>query len=100
MTSWLIQMAQFDRRATSRLMKDMTKLKTTKERQQRLKVERERVAKFILKLQASIQRLEKKKQNAAIRLALKAEKDRLRRTVKYTEGVNKWRANPHEGTRK
>ena len=47
MSTWLIQMADFDRRKTFRLIKDMGKLKTRKKRVARLKQEDTRVKKLI-----------------------------------------------------
>lgn len=100
MSSWLVQMANFDRRATFRLMKDMAKLKTKAQRQQRLRLERERVAKLILKVQASINRLAGKKQTLGVKLALKSEEERQKRTITYSKGLKIWAQHPMEGTRK
>lgn len=103
MSTWLIQMADFDRRRTFRLIKDMGKLKTRQKRVARLKQEDTRVRKLIANVKKSIKRFEAKlakRDTVPIRLALRAERSRLKRTLTFQEGLKKWMTSPMEGTRK
>ncbi len=103
MSTWLIQMADFDRRKTFRLIKDMGKLKTRQKRVARLKQEDTRVRKLIANVKKSIKRFEAKlakRDTVPIRLALRAERSRLKRTLKFQEGLKAWMTAPMEGTRK
>ena len=98
MSTHLVDMADYDRRATFRLMKDMAKLKSKKNRKAWLKNELAKQRKFVKTLKASIKRLEAKNSTRATRLAIRSEKLRLERTESFIEGLEIWVKFPHEGT--
>lgn len=96
MSSWLLHMAVNDRRATQRLVREMSKIKDPKKRAARLQQELRRVKDFRKNLEASAKRFEEKKMYGAEN----EERRRLRRLNKYAEGLEVWIKYPHEGAPK
>ena len=97
MSKNLFSMAFYDRTSTRRLVKDMAKLKTKKERRARLKKEINRVEKLKALLHKSMENLEKNKASDGAR---NAELQRFSNADKYLTYVRLWARNPMEGTRK
>ena len=92
----LFIMADVDRRATQRLMRDMMKLKSKAARAKRLKREIIKTQKLIAALKASIKRL-KAKSGIGAKLAVKSEAARLERTKSFLVGTQTWAKSPMEG---
>ena len=102
MATWLIDMAIYDRRRTQKLIRDMDKLTSKKDRVARLKLELERTEKLIEKNDKAIAKAEariKKKDSQVARLILRSETSRAIRTERFQKGLKLWIRHPHEGTR-
>jgi len=97
MSDRLFIMAMWDRAATRRLLKDMSRLKTKEARKARLKKEYERTKKLEKDLKESYKALKKNKASTG---AQYQEEQRLRHTKFYKEALWSWRSNPMEGTLK
>lgn len=97
MSETLLMLALWDRAATRRLIKDMAKLKSKKERKARLKKEHANAKKLEKLLKASMKKL--KKDNASVG-AQYEEEQRWRHAKFYKEKLWRWESNPMEGTLK
>lgn len=95
MTTWILHMANAERRRTQRLMRDMADLDTPEERSARLEREMERARDFEQNLVDSIERLEGRGQREAAR----EERSRLRNLRDFIDGLEQWIDFPHEGAR-
>lgn len=89
-------MGSNDRRATQRLIRDMSKLKSKAARLKRLKQETKKIEKVVAHLKASLTRLESK--SGSYR-AINSEERRLTQVTVYRNHVFRWQRAPMEGTK-